>query len=486
MEVARACARTLSGAAAIAVVWRDADTCHYLAEDSPVPLWAGQRFPVTQSVSGWAMEHRRQVVIGDVRSDARVAQAADAASWIKSLVMTPVGDPPVAALGAYWADVRDPTPDEIAVLASLGECMAAALRAASVRAALNLKLEEVESTRAARDADSHALEFQARLLEVVEQAIIATDLDGRVIYWNPGAERLYGWAEAEARGRTVLELKAAPDDGGFAAALMEALGKGGSWSGELVLRRKDGSTFPALVSDWPVTNSDGELIGIVGVSTDNTERHKGRQHQQMLINELNHRVKNMLAVVQAIAAQSLRDELPLSRARDIFNERLHALAHAQGLMVSAGWRPVSLHSLLSLVLSPFGYGDGLSRIVLEGPDVAIGPERGVTVALTVHELATNAVKYGALSSSAGRVRLIWGKTAGEQGERFHLNWRETGGPLVSRPVRRGSGSRIIERALAAELDGRASLVFEDTGVVFVLEAPAAGLIASATEPLPIP
>jgi PAS domain S-box-containing protein len=479
VEIVRRSARMLCGASGVAIVLREGDLCHYIAEDSETPLWAGQKFPMIHCISGWAMIHGEQVVIADVDDDPRVPYEAYRPTGVKSLVMTPVGREPFAAVGAYWTRRHEPTEDEIATLKAIADCMAGALRAIELREDLELKLAESERRRHELEAARREVMFQAHLLDVVEQAVIASDLGGRVVYWNAFAEKLYGWTKDEALGRTVLELKAVPDDPAAAEALLAKLQGGGSWTGEIVLSRKDGSTFPAWVSDWPVHDSEGALIGIVGVSVDNTERRRSEDHQRLLINELNHRVKNTLAIVQSIAVQSLRGA-GAAEMRRPFEARLLALSDAHNLMVEAGWTSLSLLQVLTRALRPFGYEPTTDRFDLRGPAAQLAPRTAISFTLAIHELATNAVKYGALSAPTGQVSFHWRVDGDGDGARFHAEWRESGGPAVTGGGRRGFGSRLIEQGLAAETHGRVRLEFAPAGVVCHIDAPAAGVLAEAS------
>jgi two-component sensor histidine kinase len=197
-------------------------------------------------------------------------------------------------------------------------------------------------------------------------------------------------------------------------------------------------------------------------------RRRSEERQQMLLNELNHRVKNMLATVQSIARQSLG---PSNHGVAIeFEERLMALAWAYEIITREQWSGASLRELVQRTLAPHLDRDG-SRLSLEGPDLWLSPNRALTIALAMHELATNALKYGALSGEQGRVEVAW-RILDEDGERrLCLEWTESGGPPVTPPARRGFGSRLVERSLARDMQGEVSLSFETQGVRCRLLAP---------------
>lgn len=195
------------------------------------------------------------------------------------------------------------------------------------------------------------------------------------------------------------------------------------------------------------------------------------EHQQVLINELNHRVKNTLAIIQSIARQSLRGERSAAEAGADFEGRLMALSNAHNLVTDTRWRPIEANRLFEDGLRPFGYGIDEGRIELDGPEMSLGPRTAVAFALALHELGSNAAKYGALSVPAGKVAIHWRISDGQQ-PRLRLVWRETGGPAVTRPAAPGLGTRLIERGLAAELSGSVKLSFPPEGVVCEIDAPA--------------
>jgi PAS domain S-box-containing protein len=485
VEVVRSSARRLCGASGIAIILREGELCHYVAEDSETPLWAGQRFPASHCISGWSMIHRQQAVITDVYQDPRLPHEAYRPTGVQSLVMTPVGRPrPVAALGAYWRERHEPTPDEIASLEAIAESMGAALRSISAREDLEQRLEESERRRRDLEAARREIAFQAHLLDVVEQAVIASDLEGRVTYWNTFAERLYGWSKEEALGRSIHDLGAGPKEVGAAEALLQEVKQGRSWTGEVALARKDGAAFPAWLSVWPIRGSGGELVGMVSVSIDNTDRRRAEDHQQLLINELNHRVKNTLAIVQSIAHQSLRGEA-VTAQRAAFEARLIALSDAHNLMVDAGWAALPLDQLAETVLRPFGEISAKGRVRLAGPEILLAPRTAIAFTLALHELATNAAKYGALATPGGHVEFRW--RIEERDDTFRAEWKEFGGPPVAAPKRRGFGARLIEQGLASELGGDVALEFAAAGLVCRIEAPRACVLAPTGEALfPLP
>jgi two-component sensor histidine kinase len=197
-------------------------------------------------------------------------------------------------------------------------------------------------------------------------------------------------------------------------------------------------------------------IAIAGASRDLSERKQAEEFQRLLANELNHRVKNTLATVQSIVNQTLRNAVDVESTRGTINARIIALAGAHDLLTDRSWAAADLVDIAARAVAPFVAG----QITRDGPSVDVSPSQALALSLALHELATNAAKYGALSRSEGRVELRWKL----QDDRLDLSWREYGGPRVAPPSRRGFGSRLIETALSYDLDGQSRLEFAPEGV----------------------
>lgn len=212
---------------------------------------------------------------------------------------------------------------------------------------------------------------------------------------------------------------------------------------------------------------NGKAQRFVGAIVNVTDRKRAELHLRLLVNEMNHRVKNSLATIQAIAAQSFTGTRSLPQAQEAFTNRIVALAEAHDLLNQENWDGADLHEVAERLVALHG---GAARFELSGPAVRLSPKTALALSMALHELATNAIKYGALSTAAGRVRIAWDLAPGPGAERLDLTWTESGGPPVEPPAERGFGSRLIERGLAAELSGSATIDFHPDGVLCRIQA----------------
>jgi PAS domain S-box-containing protein len=234
---------------------------------------------------------------------------------------------------------------------------------------------------------------------------------------------------------------------------------------EMRYRRPDGRIITLLGHAAPIVTDDEQAELAVVTLQDITDRKAAEAHQKLLINELSHRAKNLLAIIQSIAQQSFKGEAAASDSLNRFEGRLGALSAAHGILTKERWEAVPLRRLICDTYTAVRSDD--SRLTVDGPHIDLPPKVAVSLAMAVHELATNALKYGSLSNEDGEVLIHWTTKDG----RLLLRWEERGGPPVATPPRRGFGSRMIERGLAAELGGSVSIRFAPTGVVCEVDAP---------------
>lgn len=249
------------------------------------------------------------------------------------------------------------------------------------------------------------------------------------------------------------------------AAIDEAIAQVKPFQYEHRVKRADRSIGWLFSRAIPVLDEQGRITEWFGAATDVTEQRRTNEHLRLVINELNHRVKNTLAMVQAIALRTFRHASDVRQAQEQFSARLVALSQANDLLTGERWAGASLALAVEQAVRPHQQ-DG-SRFLLAGGDVRISPKTALALALAMHELSTNAVKYGAWSNDQGRVTVSW--TATERD--LQIEWREEGGPPVLVPTSRGFGSRLIERGLAAELSGKVALHFAPDGLRCVIDAP---------------
>nr|WP_246216009.1 HWE histidine kinase domain-containing protein [Microvirga makkahensis] len=218
-----------------------------------------------------------------------------------------------------------------------------------------------------------------------------------------------------------------------------------------------------------------------GLQIDITDHKRAEDHLRLLINELNHRVKNTLATVQSLAAQSFsrlasHEDEELRAARSAFEARLFALARGHDVLTRENWEGANLSDVLAEACAPYKASAAeRTRIGMDGPDLRIAPPMALCLSMTLHELFTNALKYGALSNSSGRIRLSWSTFAAATGQRLIMRWEERGGPPVSPPRRTGFGSRLIQKGLARELNGSAHIAYESAGVICTIDVPLEGI-----------
>ena len=226
----------------------------------------------------------------------------------------------------------------------------------------------------------------------------------------------------------------------------------------------DGERRTLLVRAACLRSAQGDIQGAVCAVADVTERHRYEEHLKLMLNELNHRVKNTLAIVQSLAALTLKD-IDVTARRD-FEQRLLTLSAVYSLLTDASWDGAQLHDVVHASLKAHLAGRS-GRLLLEGDDFRVHPKSAIAISMALHELGTNALKYGALSADGGTVAMRWTT----KDRRFRLRWEERGGPAVAPPKHKGFGSRLIERGLAAELRGDVRLEYRPGGVVCSIDAP---------------
>lgn len=316
-------------------------------------------------------------------------------------------------------------------------------------------------------------QIHARMAAIVESsqdAIVGHSLDGVISSWNAAAELIFGYTAAEAIGKSISILIPA-DRSDDVPGFLEKL-KRGERVEHFEIRRVGKGNVPIDVSlsISPVKNEKGEMIAASTIARDVTERALAEAHRKLLMAELDHRVKNSLMTVQSIAKLTLRRAGSLEEFAASFESRLMALSRTHNLLIESKWEGAVLRSIVAGELAPYQSADG-ARCTILGVTVRLAPGRALAIGMALHELATNAAKYGALSDPQGHVSVAWEIRDRGEGSRFTMNWIESGGPPVSPPKRRGFGSHLIMRGLAYDLQGEARLDFDPAGVRCTIEFP---------------
>ncbi len=325
-------------------------------------------------------------------------------------------------------------------------------------------------------------ETERRLNAVLNNASVSIFLmDDRqhCIYMNRAAEHLTGWTLDEVLARDCplhdIVHHTYPDGRPFPlaeCAIDRAFPENNQERGEEVFVHRDGHFYPVGFTASPIRDDATNIIGTIIEVRDISEEKAAAERQRLLINELNHRVKNTLATVQSIAAQTFRGQTDQA-VRAVFDARMAALSNAHNVLVEDNWESANLHSVVERALAPHLLAEvDVNRFHLQGPDAQLHPKVAVTLTMALHELMTNAAKYGALSVPAGRVTVTWSLTDLDTGrQQLDLTWQEQEGPPVSAPTRKGFGSRLIERQLPMEFDGSAEITYAPAGVVCQIRIP---------------
>lgn len=329
----------------------------------------------------------------------------------------------------------------------------------------------IERTRSA--AQLAYQEEQLRLaIEAGEIGLWDVDLVNDTLFWPPRVKAMFGIkADIPVTMEDFYAGLHPEDRDAVATAFASALNPATRAAYDVEYRtigREDGIVRWVAAKGRGIFNPGGECTRVIGTAIDITARKQAEQHQRLLIDELSHRAKNLLALVQGIAQQSFKGEQSSEQMLSAFEGRLGALSAAHNILTRERWDSVPMRQLIEDTLAavrPVGH-----RISVTGPDVYLPPKTGVSLAMAFHELATNALKYGSLSNELGTVEVRWS----ENQDRMTLEWKELGGPPVKAPASRGFGTRMIERGLAAELNGSVTVEFRPEGVLCTVTAPLPG------------
>ncbi|HET7679472.1 MAG TPA: PAS domain S-box protein [Xanthobacteraceae bacterium] len=307
--------------------------------------------------------------------------------------------------------------------------------------AVNLLVDITDRKRA-----EDAMQRLASIVESSDDAIVGKNLDGIITSWNKGAERIFGYLSEEIVGRpikTLIPLEYHSEE----EAIIERIKRGQRVEHyETVRQRKHGSRIEVSLTVSPIKDSHGKIVGASKIARDISDRRKGEAQLALLAREAEHRTKNVIATVQAavrLTRANTGDEF-----RAAIEGRIQALANVHALFVESQWTGADLRNLIVLELSPYSQATN-ARARIDGPDIKLEPGAAQSMAVAIHELATNAAKYGALSKPKGRVEVEWAHA----GERLTIRWSELDGPAVQPPKHHGFGMRVIENMIRGHVNG---------------------------------
>jgi PAS domain S-box-containing protein len=285
-----------------------------------------------------------------------------------------------------------------------------------------------------------------RLVAIVDSsrdAIVSKDLNGVIMTWNGGAERLFGYAVEEVIGRpiTILIPVERHDE---ETRILERIRRGERVEHyETVRQRKDGTLIDISLSVSPVKDSLGRVVGASKIARDITERKQAQERQDVLTREIQHRTKNIFSVVQAVVSRSFSGKRTIKEAEQAILSRLHSLAQTHAMLIDKKWQGGDIAEVVRTEMSPY-----VDRVTIDGPSVMLNAQAAQNFALAVHELATNAAKYGALSNKTGHIHISWSVIKPNGHDQFVFNLLERGGPHVTAPTHKGFGATVLELVMA--------------------------------------
>jgi PAS domain S-box-containing protein len=378
---------------------------------------------------------------------------------------------------AWWLFMQPMAGHAVSLSSALINMGLYAVAAAAVVAAagyVGMLVRRLDSSQKALASSGEIAQRMAAIVESSDDAIISKNLDGVILSWNQGAQRLFGYTAAEAIGQPVTML-IPPDRQDEEPGILDRIRRGERIDHyETVRRRKDGGLIDISLTVSPIKNALGAVVGASKIARDNTERKRLREQQQLLLREMDHRVKNLFTVAAALVSVSARTAAGSEELASDLQGRLAALGRAHALTVEASSGAgeltapsTMLHALIRTLVSPYDDtgDDGGARVTLRGADPTLSGAALTSLALLIHEFATNAAKYGALSVDTGRIDI----DCAEAGDRFALTWCERGGPLVEqREDGEGFGSFLVRAALQSHLGGEISRDWRPEGLTIRL------------------
>lgn len=314
----------------------------------------------------------------------------------------------------------------------------------------------------------------ARLAAIVNSsrdAIFGFSLKDIITSWNPAAEHIFGLPATQTIGKPLQILRPAEASPAVTAFFASSKREHPQAEFEMTWQRPNGELVPLKISYSPVRDDDGTLIAGKIIARDITERREAERHTAMMLGELNHRIKNTLTSVQAIAIQTLNNTENPHEFRKVFIERLLALSSTHNLLASDAWKGANLADIIRSELAPYQHDERHSMRLVGNHKLKLDSKSALALGMAIHELATNASKYGALSVPEGLVEVQWKTSRRDKHTWLHMMWIESGGPSVKKPSRQGFGTRLITDGIVYELGGEVTLAYPETGVTCSFDVP---------------
>jgi PAS domain S-box-containing protein len=403
------------------------------------------------STCGMALSAGCRVVVEDIETCETMVGTADLDAYRRSGIRAVQSTPLLARSGrllgmisTHWRKPHRPTEPELQPLDVLARQAADLIERNEVEQALRESREQFR--------------WLASIVEFCQDAVISTNLDS-ITSWNKGAERVYSYLAEEAIGQPVTII--IPSDRRHEERVITERIRCGERVEhfETVRQRKDGTLIDVSLTVSPIRDLEGKVVGTSGISRDITDRKRSEEQIAVLTREAEHRAKNLLANVKAMVQLSQADTP--DGLKEAIAGRIEALANVHSLFVQSRWTGAELGSLIKQELSPYSR-DGEMRTQTDGPTVMLKPNVAQAIAVALHELATNAAKYGALSVAKGQVCVEWSRTADGQ---LALRWTELGGPPVKPPTRKGFGTHVMEAMIQGHVRGDVRLDWRAEGLV---------------------
>ncbi len=433
--------------AKLSLRWRRPSVCSAGARGT-------RRFAIVANGTGRANMDKIRAAAGELEtiSDDSLRQTSAALDWLTRGLMLAVAGAVLAVIALAAVLIRD------------------------IRRHFHLLERREGSVRKLAAGLERRVEWRTRSLTEMNRRFDAALSASGVTVFTQDTDLVYSWISKAAFGSTPEAIVGRSDDevipstsrGVITKLKREVMTTGETARGEMRVQEAEVERWYSLTVEAQ-HGADGEICGIIGGAVDITDRKEHEARIHLLMRELTHRSRNLLSVIQAIARQSAANSISSDDFLQRFGARLQSLAESQDLLVRDSWKGASMPEL---VRSQLGHYSDLvgSQIELEGAPIRVGADAAQHIGMALHELATNAAKYGALSSPFGKVHIRWNVVPdGVGGFRCHLSWQETDGPTVSPPTHRGFGHVVIERTVAQALDGKVTLVFPPSGVCWSLD-----------------